>query len=130
MLEKILESSLACKEIKPVNPKENQSWTFIGRTDVKYWFTEKYPDAGKDWRWEKKGTTDDEMLDGITDSMDLSLSKLRKLVMDREPWGAAVHRVTKTDDWTELNWVLQKWSVSKISQKTSFHLLLVFFLKV
>ena len=72
-LEKTLESPLDCKEIKPVNPKGNLSWTFIGRTDaeaetpilwppdVKNWFTGKDPDAGKDWGQEEKGTTEDEM---------------------------------------------------------------------
>ena len=73
VLEKTLESPLDCKEIKPVIPKGNQCWIFIGRTDVeaeapilwppdaKNWFTGKDPDAGKDWRQEKKGTTEDEM---------------------------------------------------------------------
>ena len=74
VLEKILESPLDCKEIKPVNPKGNQSWMFIGRTDakaetlilwppdVKNWLIWKDPDAGKDWRWEEKGTTKVEMV--------------------------------------------------------------------
>ena len=72
MLEKTLESPLDCKEIKPVNPKENQPCIFIGRTDaeapilwpcaVKNWLTGKDPDAGKDWRQGEKGTTEDEMV--------------------------------------------------------------------
>ena len=74
LLEKTLESPLDCKEIKPVNPKGNQSWIFIGRTDaeaeaqmlwppdVKNWLIGKEPDAGKDWRQEDKGTTEDEMV--------------------------------------------------------------------
>ena len=72
MLVKTLESPLDCKEIKPVNPKGNQSWIFVGRTDAetlifwppdaKNWLTGKDPDAGKDWRWEEKGTTEDEMV--------------------------------------------------------------------
>ena len=72
VLEKTLESPLGCKEIKPVNPKGNQCWIFIGRTDVeapilwppdaKNWLTGKDPDAGKDWRQEEKGTTKDEMV--------------------------------------------------------------------
>ena len=70
-LEKTLESPLDCKEIKLVNPKVNQSWIFIGRTDAeapilrppdaKNWLTGKDPDAGRDWRQEEKGTTEDEM---------------------------------------------------------------------
>ena len=74
VLEKTLESSLDCKEIKPVNPKGNQSWIFIWRTDpeaetpalwppnVKNWLIWKDPDAGNDWRWEEAGTTEDEMV--------------------------------------------------------------------
>ena len=88
VLEKTLESPLDCKEIKLVNPKGNQSWIFIERTnaeaeapilwppDVTNWLFEKDPDAGKVWRQEEKGTTEDETVDGITDSMDMSLSKL------------------------------------------------------
>ena len=74
VLEKTLESPLDCKEIQPVNPKGDQSWIFIGRTDAeaeapilwppdaKNWLIGKDPDAGKDWRWEEKGTTEDEMV--------------------------------------------------------------------
>ena len=74
VLQKTLESPLDCKEIKPVNPKENQSWIFIGRTDakaetpilwlpdVKNWLIWKDPDAGKDWSQEEKGMTEDEMV--------------------------------------------------------------------
>ena len=88
VLEKTLESPSDTKEIQPVHPKWNQSWIFIGRTDAeaenlilwprdaKNWLIEKDPDAGKDWRWEEKETTEDEMADGITDSMDMNLSKL------------------------------------------------------
>ena len=73
-LEKTLESRLDCKEIQPVHPKGNQSWVFIGRTDVeaetlifwpphaKIWLIWKDPDAGKDWGWEEKGTAEDEMV--------------------------------------------------------------------
>ena len=74
VLEKTLESPLECKEIQPVHPKGNQSWIFIGRTDVevetpilwpsdaKNWLIWKDPDAGQDWRWEEKGMTEDEMV--------------------------------------------------------------------
>ena len=74
VLEKTLESFLYCKKIQPVHPKGNQSWIFIGRTDVeaetpilwspdaKSWLIGKDPDAGEDWRWEEKGTTEDEMV--------------------------------------------------------------------
>ena len=81
---KTLESPLGSKEIQPVHPKGDQSWVFFGRTDVeaetpilwspdaKNWLTGKDPDAGKDWRWKEKGTTEDEV-GGITNSMDMNL---------------------------------------------------------
>ena len=121
VLEKTLESPLDCNEIQPVHPEGDQSWVFIGRTDVeaetpilwpphaKSWLIGKDPDAGRDWGQEEKGTTEDEKSDGITDSMGMSLSKLRKFVMDREAWSAVIHGVTKSQtplsDWIELNWI-------------------------
>ena len=108
-----LESPLACKEIKSVNPKGNQPWIFIGKTgakaeapvlwppDSKSQLIGKDPDAGKNWgqeEWQRM-----RWLNVITDSMDMRLRKLSEIVKDREVWCAAVHRVEKSRIWLS-NW--------------------------
>ena len=114
MLEKTLESPLDCKEIKPVIPKGNQPWIFIGRTDseapilwpldAKSWLIRKDPDAGKDWRQEEKGATEDEMVAWHHWLNAHEFEQLQEILKDREAWRAAVHGVeecwTWLSDWT------------------------------
>ena len=122
VLEKTLQSPLDCKEIQSVNSKGNQSWICIGRTDAaaetpilwppdaKNWFIWKYPDAGIDWRREKKGMTEDEMvgwhhwLDGHEFEQGLGVGDGQQSLVCCSPWGCRVGH-----NWvTELNWQL-KW---------------------
>ena len=128
MLEKTLESPLHCKEIQPVHPKGDQSWVIIGRTDVeaetpilwppdaKSWLIWKDPDAGKDWRREEKGTTEDEMvgwyhwLDGHEFEQALGVGDGQGSLACCSPWGR------KESDTTErLNWIWLLWRVPPVA---------------
>ena len=121
VLEKTLESSLDCKGIKPVSLEGNQSWIFIGRSDVeaeaslfwppdvKNWLTGKTPDAGKDWRWKEKGTTEDEMvgwhnwLNGHEFEQALGVDDGQRSLGCLSPWGWKESDTTEWLNWAEQN---------------------------
>ena len=130
VVEKTLESPLDCKEIQPVHPKGDQSWVFIGRTDVeaeipilwppdvKSWLIWKDPDAGKDWGQEKKGMTEDEMVGWHYQLNRHGFEWTRELVMDRRPGMLKFMGSQRVGhNWvTELNWTCVLWEHRRLSQ--------------
>ena len=132
MLEKTLESPLDCREIQPANSKRDQSWIFIERTDaeaetailwppdMKNWLIGKTLMLGKIQGRRRRGQQRMGRLDGIIDIMDISLSKLRELVVDRKAWRGAVPRVSRS--WTQLSdWPELRVNVQFLLYMTSPH---------
>jgi len=136
VLEKTLESPLDCKEIKPVNPKGNQSWIFTGGTDAesetpipwppdeKSWLIGKDLDAGKDWRQEQKGMREDRMAGWHHWLNGHEFEQAQEMVKNREDWWVAVHKVAKNQtglrDWTKTRWeasILPLWSSVFLAHK-------------
>ena len=127
VLKKTLESLLDYKDIKPVNPKGNQSWTFIGRTDAeaeapilwppdeKNWLTGKEPDAGKDWRQEEKGTTESEMVKWHHRLYELESEQLQKLSWTGRPCMLQ----SMGSQRVEHDWATELWSCHKTKQGES-----------
>ena len=142
VLEKTLESLLDSKEMQPVHSKGNQSWILIGRTDaeaetlilsphdVKNWLICKDPDAGKDWRWEEKGTTEGEMvgwhhrLNGHEFEQTLGVGDGQRGLACCDSWGHKESDTTEWLNWTELNFYVCNAYSSFITYKLKFSELL------
>ena len=131
VLKKTLESPLDCKEIKPLNYKGNQSWIFIGRTDVgaetpifwppdaNSWLIRKDPDAGKDWRQAEKGTTEDETvewhhwLNGHVFKQALWVGDGQGSLVCCSPWGRKESGMTEWLNWTYSYWIYHRYIPAK-----------------